>query len=250
MNYEKVVLELLNRIVNLEERVEKLEKASSLCIEEERIPGSKKYRLLSIFLEESNQDQIKLSYEEIEDILDFKLPDSALTSRTFWANTTSHSIALSWLSVNYFVADVNIDKQYVIFEKKRDFEMARTGVSTVTSEENYLASCRSYEMLELYKKLRETMFECFDDVYTGATSYYTHWYVSGTRDRQFANIYIQKKKIRIETLIPTKPCEIGEKLPDTHGYTLNYKTEISSEEDIEKVKGIILDSYEQIKLLV
>jgi hypothetical protein len=45
------------------------------------------------------------------------LPDSAREHRAFWANTTSHSIALSWLSVGYKTVDVNLSSELVVFEK-------------------------------------------------------------------------------------------------------------------------------------
>lgn len=142
MDYERIILDLLNRIVVLEEKVTKLERlgngvqASNL----ELPAGSKKYRFLSDYLHESNLSRVKLSYSEIEDILKFKLPDSAASHRAFWANTTSHSIALSWLSVNYSVVEANLDEKYIIFEKKRDFdkmtidEQMRTVVTEIVSE--------------------------------------------------------------------------------------------------------------------
>ena len=127
----------------------------------------------------------------------------------------------------------------------------KNGRSTATTEENHLRSCKNLGMIALYEKLRVTLFDHFGEVGTGATSYYIHWDVSGAcRTRQFANIYIQREKIRIETLKPRSKYSIGENVPDTHGYTLNYRTDISSVTDIEKVKGIILESYNQIKELV
>ncbi len=124
MEYDKIIIDLMNRIVTLEERVSLLEKSGILTkTENVELPsGSKKYRFLSDYLHESNQSRVKLTYTEIEDILKFKLPNSATTHRAFWANTTTHSIALSWLSVNYEVVEVNIEKQYIVFERKRDFE--------------------------------------------------------------------------------------------------------------------------------
>jgi hypothetical protein len=124
MDYDKIIIDLLNRIVTLEEKVAKLENVGTVSQSNEtELPtGSKKYRFLSDYLHESNQSRIKLSYAEIENILKFKLPDSASTHRAFWANTTSHSIALSWLSVSYEVVEVNLEDKYIVFEKKRDFE--------------------------------------------------------------------------------------------------------------------------------
>ena len=96
MDYDKIIIDLLNRIVTLEEKVAKLENTETVVqANDTELPsGSKKYRFLSDYLYASNQTRIKLSYAEIEDILKFKLPDSASTHRAFWANTTSHSIAL------------------------------------------------------------------------------------------------------------------------------------------------------------
>ena len=116
MDYDKIILDLLNRIVTLEDRVKKLEEngISAQNNNTEALTGSKKYRFLSDYLCSSNLFRIKLTFVEIEKILNFELPDSAKTHRTFWANTTGHSIALSWLSVNYSVVEVNLEERYVI----------------------------------------------------------------------------------------------------------------------------------------
>ena len=246
MEYDKIIIDLLNRIVTLEERVSKLENVgSAIQTNDIELPsGSKKYRFLSDFLHESNQVRIKLSYSEIEDILKFKLPDSALTHRTFWANTTSHSIALSWLSVNYEVVEANLEERYVVFEKKRSFDKMKYGKSTATTEENHLRNCKNSEMIDLYLKLRTIAFENLEDVTTAATADYISWSING--GRQFANFYIQKKKIRILTLEPMKKYNLGENVPDTHLWTLNYQTDIYSENDIEEAKNIIYESYDKL----
>lgn len=252
MDYDKIIIELLNRIVILEEKVSNLESmnASAQSQTSESLSGSKKYRFLSDYLHESNELRVKLTYEQIEDILKFKLPESAITHRAFWANTTSHSIALSWLSVNYEVVEANLDDKYVVFEKTREFETMKKGKSIMT-EESHLRICKNYAMITLYKKLKESVFKDFDDAGIGATSSYVYWNISGIkRTRQFANFYIQKDKIRILTLTPTSNHNIGEAVPDTHLWVLNYQTDISSETDIDEIKGILLESYNQIKQLI
>ena len=52
MEYEKIIIDLLNRIVTLEERVAKLENSgATLQTNEVELPsGSKKYRFLSDYL--------------------------------------------------------------------------------------------------------------------------------------------------------------------------------------------------------
>lgn len=126
--------------------------------------------------------------------------------------------------------------------------MMKTGRRTATTEEKHLSDCKNYEMLDLYRKLRAALFESFDNAGTGATADYISWNVGGKR--QFANFYIQKKKIRILTLTPQNKTSVGEAVPDTHLWTLNYQTDIYVESDIEKVKDLIFDSYQQIKLLI
>jgi len=94
----------------IEEAIEALRKAERV-----QTPASKKYRRLSDFLEKSNAEEMQLSFKEIEEILGFKLPTSAYTHRASWANTTTHSMALSWLSVGYQTVGVNIKDQAIIF---------------------------------------------------------------------------------------------------------------------------------------
>ena len=157
MDYDKIILDLLNRIVTLEDKVAKLEKlGSGVQSNSLDLPArSKKYRFLSDYLHQSNSPSVKLSYSEIEDILKFKLPDSAATHRAFWANTTSHSIALSWLSVNYSVVEANLEEKYIIFEKKRDFEkmtideQMRTVVAEIVSEYGVRYKISLKELYEL-----------------------------------------------------------------------------------------------------
>lgn len=108
---------MAERITDLEERVSALEKGNMSLQVAEASKGSKKYRYLSEYLSNSNQKSVTLSFSEIENILQFELPDSARNHRPFWANTTTHSIALSWLSVGYETVSVNMDKQIVVFEK-------------------------------------------------------------------------------------------------------------------------------------
>ena len=117
MEYEKLMLSMVERISVLEDRVTALEKENASLQETDASKGSKKYRFLSEYLSNSNQKSVTLSFSEIEKILQFELPDSARNHRPFWANTTTHSIALSWLSVGYETVSVNMEKEIVVFEK-------------------------------------------------------------------------------------------------------------------------------------
>ncbi len=118
MEYEKLMLNMVERISTLEDRVTALEKENVVLQEGDSSKGSRKYRFLSEYLTNSNQKSVTLTFTEIEKILQFNLPDSARNHRPFWANTTTHSIALSWLSVGYETVSVNMEKEIVVFEKQ------------------------------------------------------------------------------------------------------------------------------------
>lgn len=120
MDYDRIILELLNRVSVLEEKVENLsgEKTAKAEI---RSTGGKKYRFLSDYLYKSGSDKVRLSFGEIENILNEKLPVSAYKHRAFWANTESHSIALSWMNVGYQTVEADLEKEIVVFEKLRKY---------------------------------------------------------------------------------------------------------------------------------
>lgn len=120
MDYDRIILELLNRISVLEDKVNVLERNMPPA-KKNTAPVGKKYRYLSDFLYNSNKDSVELTFDEIEGIINEKLPDSAHRHREFWSNTESHSIAISWMSVGYKTVKVDILNQYVVFEKKREY---------------------------------------------------------------------------------------------------------------------------------
>lgn len=168
MDYDKIILDLLNRIVTLEDKVAKLEKlGSGVQSNSLDLPaGSKKYRFLSDYLHQSNSPRVKLSYSEIEDILKFKLPDSAATHRAFWANTTSHSIALSWLSVNYSVVEANLEEQYIIFEKNRNLGNMDNSINFLWNygtEANWIDALNQYDVIIDSRSLEAQLIENFMD---------------------------------------------------------------------------------------
>lgn len=183
MDYDKIIIDLLNRIVTLEERVAKLENRNTSPECSELPAGSKKYRFLSDYLYESNQSQVKLTFAEIERILKFKLPDSATTHRAFWANTESHSIALSWLSVNYSVVEANLGEKYIVFEKKRKFDnRPLEGVKNMSIE-------TIWDNIKLHEG--ETFYTITGVEYTYVV-YTDHLLVNDLQSRMITKIMIEK----------------------------------------------------------
>lgn len=121
MEYDRIILEMLDRIKKLEAEVELLKNDSGIRNADNQTDKpkvSKKYRRLTEKLLNSQSKKISLSFTDIETIIESSLPESAYTYRAFWANTTSHSIAHGWLAAGYKVVDVNMDAETVTFEKE------------------------------------------------------------------------------------------------------------------------------------
>ena len=80
---------------------------------------SSTYQRLTDYLLQKDQDMLRLSFQEIEDILGVALPPSAYEHRAWWANSLSHSHARhGWLKANYETAKVDVDGREVSFMRQ------------------------------------------------------------------------------------------------------------------------------------
>lgn len=117
MQYEKVILEMMDRIAALEERVSAIEGAGS---EKSGRTKLSKFENLSAFFAEMKRDSITLTFSEIEKILGFRLSPSAREVKQYWSNSDSHSIAQCWLRYGYKTYAVDLAKETVSFRKLRN----------------------------------------------------------------------------------------------------------------------------------
>ena len=144
MDYNNIILELFDRIKNLENKVNELEDKIELIYstnnredlnDNESIKedinniiensnstmntqlGGNKYIKLSDYLKNSNKDIIELTFTDIENILGFKLSESARKYRPSWANTTNISFPCSWIKVGYKVVKIDMEKEEVTFAR-------------------------------------------------------------------------------------------------------------------------------------
>jgi len=77
----------------------------------------KKYEKLGFYLKKQEQVSVKLTFEQVENILGFSLPRSARIYRPWWANDMTHVQAKDgWLSFGWKTADVDMDSQVVYFK--------------------------------------------------------------------------------------------------------------------------------------
>lgn len=79
-----------------------------------------KYDPLYHYLMKLEEKRITLPFEDVEEIIGKKLPESAYEYQEWWANETSkdtsHIQCLAWRNAGY-KASVNIDGKFVTFEK-------------------------------------------------------------------------------------------------------------------------------------
>jgi DNA-binding transcriptional regulator YiaG len=81
-------------------------------------PQSKYYPLFEYLQQQSDEVPLELSFSEIELILGYPLPPTALTTRAWWANSRSaHSQA--WQAARWLVDDVNFGDKVVVFRPTR-----------------------------------------------------------------------------------------------------------------------------------
>ena len=81
-------------------------------------PGTK-YHLLHDYLRSLTQDEpIRLTFDEIETIIGDSLPPSARASRAWWANSLTPQ-GKAWLAAGWLVDAVDIHATWAVFRPKR-----------------------------------------------------------------------------------------------------------------------------------
>lgn len=77
-----------------------------------------KYVPIQHFLEKTGREHIPMSFEQIEEILGFSLPPSALKHRAWWSNNTSNSVMTeSWMKAGYKTTDVDMESRRLVFRR-------------------------------------------------------------------------------------------------------------------------------------
>lgn len=81
----------------------------------------KKYGPLYDYLNTCGKVSLRLTFDDIEKIIDKPLPPSVTYSRQWWENPTNikqHPQATAWLSAGYKVSAVNMSERWVEFIKE------------------------------------------------------------------------------------------------------------------------------------
>ena len=96
-----------------------------------------KYQPLLEFLRDSNQDEVILTFAEIEALMNNPLPNSAKSKRAWWSNRSKGALqASAWMEAGYRVDDVDLDEQRVTFRKPTtDYQVQRVGDTVLWNSE-------------------------------------------------------------------------------------------------------------------
>ena len=86
------------------------------------MPKGDKYLGLKKYLQNSNEVKVMLTYKQIEEIINAKLPKSAHEhSESWWSNCHSHPQALSWLDAGFetdYVTET-YEKKWIVFVNRK-----------------------------------------------------------------------------------------------------------------------------------
>ena len=78
-----------------------------------------KYDRLGEFLRGRADDEVALSFDEIEAILGFPLPDKAQHHRAWWSNNPSNSrLTKAWLEAGYRSERVDMTSRRLVFARR------------------------------------------------------------------------------------------------------------------------------------
>jgi hypothetical protein len=91
--------------------------------EEGRVASRSRYAALANWLAEQTEEQVSLTFEQIEGIIHSPLPDSAYRLRAWWANDrVGHGHSILWLEAGWKVVYVALDEEQVVFARLRPGE--------------------------------------------------------------------------------------------------------------------------------
>lgn len=75
-----------------------------------------KFQKLMNFFKENQANEIGLTYDEIEKIIEFKLCDSAYKYKPYWSPTKTHTITRAWIESGWKISHLELG-QYIKFKR-------------------------------------------------------------------------------------------------------------------------------------
>ena len=99
--------------------------AEIIPAEETREPDESRYAPLARWLQTQREDKARMTFEQIEQIIGDRLPESARQHRSWWANDAEgHVQSQQWLEAGWRVATLNMMDEQVTFVRAQERERA------------------------------------------------------------------------------------------------------------------------------
>jgi DNA-binding transcriptional regulator YiaG len=97
--------------------------------------GSRYYPLFE-HLKRGGEDEVMLSFAEIEALIDGTLPASARAARAWWSNRDSGAQASAWMKAGYRVVWLDMQSEHVMFQKHQvEYHVQRVGEAVLWDAE-------------------------------------------------------------------------------------------------------------------
>ncbi|MBI4187944.1 MAG: hypothetical protein HY529_01930 [Chloroflexi bacterium] len=86
--------------------------------EEVDVDNIARYNPLRDYLASYKASQLKLTFKQIESIIDFELEKGAHTFKSWWENDSKHAQAFAWLEAGWQVSDVDLTQRNVTLRRQ------------------------------------------------------------------------------------------------------------------------------------
>jgi len=149
------------------------------------------------------------------------------------------------LNISFVKEERDVSAEIPYFEKVVKKEVKekkgkKVGNAPITLEE--FLSDKNEELVSLFKKLLDKILAVCPDTQLHVLPQYVglrkgKWY--------YADLDIQRKRIRVMSLKPDKEYSIGESVPDKFLWALKYRIFTDNEKDIDEIVEIVKESYDK-----
>ena len=80
-----------------------------------------RYAPLTVYLKNQPADLVRVSFADIEGIIERKLPESASTHRAWWSNNPSNNVMTrAWLAAGFQSEQVDLPGRTLVFRRKSE----------------------------------------------------------------------------------------------------------------------------------
>ena len=105
---------------------------------------------------------------------------------------------------------------------------------------------KNQKLVELHEMLFKKFKEIHKEIYEEVKPNYIA--IKNEKGKNICEVHIYKTQLMIVTREPKNDnLKIGNKVPDSYLWALNYKIYFNNEQDVDNVVNVLLDVYEQIK---